>query len=563
MKRRWKSLLLAINWLLLSLGTSLFIIVTAPSALTMAKEPTVETTKEITQETTKTPDKAPETVENKKPDSPQESTEGSNKKKPEDNQQSTDKKKPEEKPEPELTPEEKARQQKFIEADKLYKDGQIAAAEKIYKEVKEPLGKIAKTEEQLKPAITDPAQLSPAGKVYWRESEAGIAAGLQTKILVPLQLLVQQIPEFIPGHIRYSQALTKYGRSKEALDILDRAATLYPNQPDLVKVRVDSLAAAKKWMEASLAARQFAILNPKDPQAEEFTKLANDNLRRYKSYIQDEIRGNTIANVITGAIGYAVTGSLLGPFSALDSTLLLLKGEGAIGDSIAKQARDSKDLIKDEAVSGYLNEIGQKLAKIGGRDEFKYEFFVVPDDNLNAFALPGGKVFVHAGAIEKTKSEAELAGLLGHELSHVLLSHGFQIVTQGNLISNVTQYLPLGGTIGQIFTFSYGRDMERQADYLGTRLLTASGYAADGLRNLMKTLQKEQKNAPPVWFSSHPGGGERVEYLESLIASSGYNRYAYEGVERHLEMQKRVKKLLKDKKEELEKKRGDRESKTR
>lgn len=208
----------------------------------------------------------------------------------------------------------------------------------------------------------------------------------------------------------------------------------------------------------------------------------------------------------------------------------------------------------DEDILAYVNEIGQKLAKVRGRDEFKYEFFVIPEESLNAFALPGGKVFINAGAIAKTNSEAELAGLMGHELSHVLLSHGFQLVSEGNLISNVTQYLPLGGTIGQLFALSYSRDMERQADNLGTRLIVATGYAADGLRNLMVTLVKQDKNAPPSWLSSHPGGKERVSYLENLITRSNYNRYAYEGVERHLEIKARMKKLLEEKKARDEKK---------
>jgi len=369
-----------------------------------------------------------------------------------------------------------------------------------------------------------------------------------------LQLLVEQYPEFIPGHIRYAQILKQYDRPKEALDILERASSLYPDQAELVKARVNALAGEKKWMEASLAARQFAILNPEHPQAAEFTNLAQENLERYKKHIRAEIRGNVIGNIITGALGYALTGSLLGPFSAVDSTIILLQGERAIGDSVAQEAKKQLNAITDESVLAYVNEIGQKLAKVTGREEFKYEFFVIPEASLNAFALPGGKIFINAGAIAKTNSEAELAGLIGHELSHVVLSHGFQLITQGNLISNVTQYLPLGGTIGQLFALSYSRDMERQADTLGTRLIVASGYAADGLRNLMVTLDKQQKNAPPSWLSSHPGGGERVNNLENLITRSSYNRYAYEGVGHHREIQARVNKLLQEKKAREEKK---------
>ena len=544
MKRIWKSSLPAWKWVLLSAATSILIILTQATSPLLAQEPATSTTIETTKpssETTKVQKLREALQRSSTPETAKPTPEVSEPKKSESVQ------------EPPLTPEELTRQLKFIEADRLYLAGKIPEAEKIYREVKQPFAKTSDNQ-QRKPAILDPTQLSPGGKVYWRESEAGIAKKLQTKTLVPLQLLVEQYPEFIPGHIRYAEALKQYDRTKEALDVLERASSLYPDQPELIKARITALADDKKWMEASLAARQFAILNPKDAQAPEFTKLAEENLNRYKSYTQGEIRGNVIGNIITGALGYAVTGSLLGPFSALDSTIMLLQGEQAIGESVAKQAKKQLGVIIDEDILAYVNEIGQKLAKVGGRDEFKYEFFVIPEESLNAFALPGGKIFINAGAIAKANSEAELAGLMGHELSHVLLSHGFQLVSQGNLISNVTQYLPLGGTIGQLFALSYSRDMERQADNLGTRLIVATGYAADGLRNLMVTLEKQQKNAPPSWLSSHPGGNERVSYLENLITRSSYNRYAYEGVERHLEIQARVKKLLEEKKAREEKK---------
>lgn len=543
MKRNRKSLLLTLNWVLLSFGTSILIILTQPTAPVPAQEPAANSQqqlREILQRATPNPTETPKPVIIPQPT-------------PSPSPEVTEPKKPDAATEAEPTPEEIARQQKFIEADKLYQAGQIAEAEKIYREVKEPFAKTSQPQER-KAAITDPAQLSPAGKVYWREAEAGIEKKLESRTLIPLQLLVEQYPEFIPGHIKFAEVLKQYNRSPQALDILERAASLYPDQPELIKARVTALAEAQKWMEASLAARQFAILNPKNAQAPEFANLADVHLKRYKSHIQAEIRGNAIANILTGALGYAVSGSLLGPFSALDSTIMLLRGEESIGESVAKQAKQELKLINDDIVVAYVNEIGQKLAKIAGRNEFKYEFFVVPQEELNAFALPGGKIFINAGAIAKTNSEAELAGLIGHELSHVVLSHGFQLVTQGNLVANVTQYIPLGGIIGQLSALSYSRDMERQADTLGTRLIVATGYAADGLRNLMVTLEKQQKNAPPSWLSSHPGGSERVSYLEAMITNSKYNRYAYEGVERHAQIQAKVKQILKEKKSQEEKK---------
>ncbi|MBE9216054.1 M48 family metalloprotease [Plectonema cf. radiosum LEGE 06105] len=523
MKRQWKSLILALNWVLLSLATSVLIILTQSPQITIAQPPAV---------IIKTPEK--ETLPDTDKQKPESSTE-----------ESTDKK-PEEEAKP--TPEEIARQKKLIEADKLYQAGNITEAQTIYRQAKQPFANTSDIQ-PLKQPIVDPAKLSPAGKVYWREAQAGIISDLRTRTLVPLELLVEKYPEFIPGNIKYAEALKKYGQNEKALEILERATSLYPNQAELVQVRVDALSDEKQWMQASLAARQFALLNPEHPQAKEFTQIADEKLKKYTSYIRRETRGNAIANIITGVVGYAATGSLLGPFSALDSTMMLLKGEEGVGRSVAKQAKKQLQLIEDKEVNTYINDIGQKLAKIAGRDEFEYEFFVIPEESLNAFALPGGKIFLNAGAIAKTNSEAEIAGLIGHELSHTVLSHGFQLVTQANLISNVTQYIPLGGTVGRILTFDYSRDMERQADRLGTRLLTAGGYAADGLRNLMVTMKNEQKNAPPVWLSTHPGGGERVRYLETLITTNGYNRYAYEGVASHQKIKDKVKQIIKERKD--------------
>ncbi len=445
------------------------------------------------------------------------------------------------------------RDRQLIVADSLYLGGQFAAAEKIYRQVKTPLAQ--SIEPKLPEPILDPANLSPAGKVYWRETQAGVAQNLQTRTLVPLRLLVEQYPEFIPGHLRLAEILKKYDRPEDALAVLETASAIYPTQPEIVKAKIAALAAEKKWMEASLTARQFALLNYNQSQQTEFTLIAEENLKRYKSHLRAQLRGNAIANVITGALGYALTGSIFGPISAVQTTALLLQGESSVGKSASKQARKQLKMVEDPEVVAYINEIGQKLAMVAGRNDFEYEFFVVMDDDLNAFALPGGKVFVNAGSVAKTNSEAELAGLLAHELSHAVLSHGFQLVAEGNLVANVTQYVPLGNTVANLFILNYSRDMERQADTLGTRLLSSTGYAADGLRNLMIILGEQEKNNPPSWLSSHPATDDRVDYLEKLIVRNQYNRYAYEGVRRHAEIKAKVKKLLVEQKQQDEKKR--------
>ena len=459
------------------------------------------------------------------------------------------------------SPEEIARQQKFIEADRLYTSGQIDAAKKLYRELKEPFGAEVEAEVEKKPeAINDPAKLPPAGAVYWRQSGEGLEQQLESKIFVPLQLLVEQYPQFIPGQLRYAQALKDYDRTEEATQVLEQAVKRYPRDRELLQAMIETYDAEKKWLEASFVAREFALLNPDHPQAAEFSQIAEENLERYKSHMRAELRGKTIANVITGALGYAFTGSLLGPLSAIDSTVLLLRGESTVGESVANRAKEQLPMVEDEEVLEYVRSIGNKLAAVTGRDDFQYEFYVVMDDGLNAFALPGGKVFINAGAIAKANSEAELAGLLAHELSHAVLSHGFQLVTEGNLTANVTQFIPYGGTAANLIVLDYSRDMERQADQLGTRILASSGYAADGLYNMMVTLEKEEKKGTPfVWLSTHPEIDERIDNLEKLIVSKGYDRYNYEGVSQHSKMQEKVKKLLKEYKESEENSERERE----
>jgi predicted Zn-dependent protease len=303
---------------------------------------------------------------------------------------------------------------------------------------------------------------------------------------------------------------------------------------------------AGQWLESSIAAREFALLNPEHEYADQFLAVADQNLDKFKDNIRAQLREKSITSAIVGAAGYALTGSLIGPLNSVQSLALIAQGEAVVGEKAATSAQRQLKMIEDPLVLDYVREVGQKLAKVSGRDEFNYEFYVIAEEEINAFAMPGGKIFINAGAIAKTNSEAELAGLLAHEISHAVLSHGFQLVTQSALNTNLFQFLPFGGTAASLFTLDYSRDMERQADMLGTRILTSSGYAADGLYHLMVTMGKENKQSPPEWMSTHPGTSDRVAYIDRYINEKGYNRYAYEGVEKHLEVKQRVLELMPD-----------------
>jgi Zn-dependent protease with chaperone function len=450
------------------------------------------------------------------------------------------------------SPEQQAKLDKLAQADRLYLAGDRQAAAQIYREVKQPFTSQPSLSEEKPTPIYEPNQLSPSGAVYWRTYQEGIQQKLESKILAPLKLLVNKNPEFIPGHLHYFEALKQYQKLEEADRVLQTAISQYPQETDLLRVKIAQDDRAKKWIDASMTARHFALFNPEHPEAKEFTDLANQYLERYKAELNSDLTWNAIGNVVTGAAGFALTGNLFGPISAIETSVLLLRGESALGESYAKDAQEELPMLKDEEVLKYVNAIGQKLASVAGRNEFKYQFYLVMDDGVNAFALPGGKIFINAGTLMKTNSEAELAGLLAHELSHAVLSHSFQLITQGNLTANVIQYVPYVGGLGtDLIVFNYSRDMERQADSFGTRILASSGYAADGMYSLMNILKQEEKKKkkdapPPAWLSTHPDADERIKNLENMIIKNNFDRYAYEGVTQHQKMQQKVQKLWRE-----------------
>ncbi|MGH7893666.1 MAG: M48 family metalloprotease [Candidatus Binatia bacterium] len=205
--------------------------------------------------------------------------------------------------------------------------------------------------------------------------------------------------------------------------------------------------------------------------------------------------------------------------------------ERALGRRFFLEARSQIPLIEDPAVTSYVEGLGNRLVAGLGPQPFDYHFFVVAHPSLNAFAVPGGYVFVFSGLLAKAANDDEIVGVLGHEIAHV---HAHHIVRQqvagtvwtaasllGVLLSIVNPILGAGAiAAAQTAQLKYSRDFEQEADYIGLRIATQAGYDPHSLGSFFKQLLVEQRVNPagvPAYMLSHPVTEERVAHVESII----------------------------------------------
>lgn len=196
--------------------------------------------------------------------------------------------------------------------------------------------------------------------------------------------------------------------------------------------------------------------------------------------------------------------------------------------------------VQDAALSQYVEEVGQKLARQAGSatTPYKFDFHVLRDpQTINAFALPGGQVSITMGLLTKLKNEAELAGVLGHEIGHVMARHGAehlakQQLTQGLVGAvGIATYDPanpsastaaIAAAIGQLVGMRYGRNDELESDELGVRFMKQAGYDPAGILSLMKILAESGNGGrQPEFFSTHPNPENRIQRIQELIRQNG------------------------------------------
>src|SRR5688500_3893405 len=210
-----------------------------------------------------------------------------------------------------------------------------------------------------------------------------------------------------------------------------------------------------------------------------------------------------------------------------------------VGREAAEEARKQLPMLRDGSVDNFVDQIGDRIvAEIPGEvshPEFRYSFDVVNMADINAFALPGGPMFVNRGMIEAARTDAEVAGVMAHELGHVILRHGTAQATKGQkyqIGSIAGQILGaiVGGKTGAVISqgsqivpgvvfLKYGREYERQADLLGAQIMARAGYDPRQMANMFRTIQQQGGNRGPEWLSSHPDPGNRYEAINREAAT--------------------------------------------
>jgi predicted Zn-dependent protease len=225
------------------------------------------------------------------------------------------------------------------------------------------------------------------------------------------------------------------------------------------------------------------------------------------------------------------------PITGRSQLMLLPEGqELQMGITAFQDVLRTAKVSSDPAVNGQVQRVGERIAQATGRTDYQWEFRVIDDAQVNAFALPGGKVAVYTGILPVTRDDAGLAAVLGHEVAHAVARHGGERLSQQLLVStglaatqaalaggdaammqSVTALLGAGASVGLLLP--WGRSQELEADHLGLVYMAKAGYHPAAAKDLwVRMAQLDQGRArPPEFLSTHPAPETRIRQIEAWI----------------------------------------------
>lgn len=229
------------------------------------------------------------------------------------------------------------------------------------------------------------------------------------------------------------------------------------------------------------------------------------------------------------AVGLNSCATVTGFFA---DTLIPVEQENQLGEEFQQQLGQEIDYYRDRELTYYVRDRGAEIVEAAGDDVpegIEFEFHIVDDDAINAFAIPGGGIYVNTGLLEAADNEAELMGVLGHEVGHVTERHIARRLVTAYGASAVTQ-MALGqdpGLLGQLVgsiaqqgaMLTYSRANEREADERGVEYMIDAGYNPEGFISFFEKL--DERPSPPAFLSSHPPPGDRADDIRQQIQLRG------------------------------------------
>ena len=218
---------------------------------------------------------------------------------------------------------------------------------------------------------------------------------------------------------------------------------------------------------------------------------------------------------------------------------LSVEDEKQLGHRVQRQVHAEFQLLRDPVIVNYVREIGGEMSARKTPGPFEFRFYGVEDESLNAFAIPGGAIYIHTGLISSAKSEAELAGVLAHEMGHVSARHTARLYRRGRNTGLVAQLVTIllailsgnsavaqGGALvtdmaAATYMNTYSQDAEREADALAIDTLVRAGFDPNALITMFQTLQADAAGglAMPQFLRSHPAPAQRMTNVQRLIRS--------------------------------------------
>jgi beta-barrel assembly-enhancing protease len=218
--------------------------------------------------------------------------------------------------------------------------------------------------------------------------------------------------------------------------------------------------------------------------------------------------------------------------SAGDFNLISVEEEWQLGAQLSQEVARSIQLNNDPAVNNYIRQMGQRIVSNTNMANLPWNFHVVNDPSINAFAIPGGHVYIHTGLINAASNASEVAGVMAHEISHVLARHSTEQISRQYGIS-VLAGVVLGQNPGVLQQLAaqivaggamarFSREAEEEADALGLRAMNEAGYNPNGMTTMFEKLLANRRSSPgrvEQFFSTHPLTEDRIRNTQRQIQS--------------------------------------------